>query len=65
MVDKGDVLFDLRMFWNRIAHHELKFARNLARDFATIIDVVSWCSPVIANWVDQVQLVTTLIAQKP
>lgn len=60
-----NTIMSIRKFRNRIAHHEPIFARNLADDYATVRDVISWRSPVTAGWVDGLQQVTGLIGQKP
>ena len=60
-----NTIMGIRKFRNRIAHHEPIFARNLGDDYATVLDVISWRSPVTAGWVDGLQQVTGLIGQKP
>ncbi len=42
----------LRLFRNRIAHHEPIFSRHLAEDYQSIMTTVSWICPVTADWID-------------
>ena len=42
----------LRTFRNRIAHHEPIFARHLAQDYASILEVTGWVSAGVRSWID-------------
>lgn len=41
----------LRLFRNRIAHHEPIFPRDLAEDHDRILEVVGWISPETRRWI--------------
>jgi len=55
----------VRKLRNRIAHHEPIFTRNIADEYARLHEVISWRSPVAADWMDQTQGLTALIPAKP
>lgn len=62
-------LFDdidaIRKFRNRIAHHEPIFSRNLTEDHQRIRRVIEWRRPGTAAWLDGVETVTRLLAERP
>lgn len=58
-------LDDLRRLRNRIAQHEPILNRNIAADYASIIELVSYISPDSADWVDAQSQVAAVIAAKP
>ncbi len=47
-----DHLNHIRIFRNRIAHHEPIFARHLEQDYNSILLALKWIYPDIASWVD-------------
>jgi hypothetical protein len=55
----------MRLFRNRIAHHEPIHYRHLAADYATILLILGWVSPDFAAWVDGRSRVPVLLAAKP
>lgn len=55
----------IRTFRNRIAHHEPIFSRDLAADYARIRDLIAWRRPVAAAWVDKIERVSGLLAERP
>jgi hypothetical protein len=55
----------LRVFRNRIAHHEPIFARHLAADYASIIKVITWICPDTAAWIDHHNVVQATLAERP
>ena len=55
----------LRIFRNRIAHHEPIFKRQLEKDFASILEVAGWISPNTAAWISHHRRVPELLAQSP
>jgi hypothetical protein len=55
----------LRVFRNRIAHHEPIFSRDLSTDYASLLEVAAWMFPDIAEWTDSLSACAHLIAAKP
>jgi hypothetical protein len=55
----------MRLFRNRIAHHEPIHYRHLAADHATILPVLEWISADFADWVAARSRVPALLAGKP
>lgn len=55
----------VRKLRNRIAHHEPIFTRDIAGEYARLHEIISWRSPVAADWMDKTQGVTSLISAKP
>lgn len=55
----------LRLFRNRIAHHEPIYSRALADDYAAILQVAGWISPFMATWIDETSRVAAVLAAKP
>lgn len=55
----------LRLFRNRIAHHEPIYNRNLACDYAVILELAAWLSPFMSTWIDETSRVQLLLADKP
>ncbi len=43
----------VRAFRNRIAHHEPIFYRDLAADYASLLEVAQWMHEDLANWTDR------------
>lgn len=60
-----DPIERLRRLRNRIAHHEPIHDRNLAADYAEIMQVVGWISPYMATWIDETSNVTATLAVRP
>jgi hypothetical protein len=58
-------LDDLRRLRNRIAHHEPILNRNIAADYASILDLIRYISPTTASWVDDQSSVMAVLASKP
>lgn len=55
----------IRSLRNRIAHHEPIFKRNLQQDYERIIKIIRYQSIDTATWLNQSQMVTSLLANKP
>lgn len=55
----------LRIFRNRIAHHEPVFKRHLKQDFVSIIKAVGWICADTASWTEFHSNVDDVIARKP
>ena len=55
----------MRLFRNRIAHHEPIHYRHLAADYDTILTIVGWVSVEFAAWVAARSRVPALLAIKP
>jgi len=55
----------LRLFRNRIAHHEPIFARHLAADHASLIEVVGWICPTTCDWMAARSRVDAVLAGNP
>lgn len=55
----------IRNLRNRISHHEPIFNRNLQEDYNNIILLINFINPKMASWVDDNQLVTTYLKNKP
>ena len=55
-------LNSLQMMRNRIAHHEPILSRNLDRDHQRIIDLTSWISPRVGEWIENHSRVPELLA---
>ncbi|TBD33823.1 hypothetical protein [Rhizobium ruizarguesonis] len=58
-------LDDLRRLRNRIAHHEPIINRNIAADYASILNLISYISPTTAQWIDDQSEIAAVIAAKP
>lgn len=48
-----------------IAHHEPIINRNLLDDYRKIMDMIGYISPETAEWVDDNQMVTACIKNRP
>ena len=59
------LLHDLRMFRNRIAHHEPIFRRNLDKDYDNILQLMSWMAPRTRSWIEAHSRVPDLLATPP
>lgn len=55
----------IRKLRNRIAHHEPIFARDLAADHHRIRNIILWRRPGAARWLDGVEKITVLLAERP
>ena len=55
----------IRQLRNRIAHHEPIFIRDIAQDYRCMLKLVAWRDQTTADWLDQIQTVTTLLPLKP
>lgn len=51
----------IRLFRNRIAHHEPIFTRALISDYRSVLEVVSWINPDLAAWTSQVASLCALL----
>ena len=54
----------LRLFRNRIAHHEPVFNRHLAADHATVVRVAGYIDPDCATYIDSQSRVPEVLARK-
>lgn len=55
----------IRTIRNRIAHHEPIFMRNLQQDYDRILKLIRYQSKDTADWLENSQLVTDLLLNKP
>tara|TARA_B100001093_G_scaffold470170_1_gene491459 strand:- start:156 stop:374 length:219 start_codon:yes stop_codon:yes gene_type:complete len=55
----------IRKLRNRIAHHEPIFARNNQDDYNIIYELISYRDTITADWMQDIQNVTQLIARRP
>jgi hypothetical protein len=55
----------LRLFRNRIAHHEPIYRRHLLADHKTIFRLTGWISPDYAGWVRGQDKVPDVLARRP
>lgn len=55
----------IRVFRNRIAHHEPIFARQLTEDRDRIGRLIHWRRPLSAGWLAGVERVSALLATRP
>lgn len=55
----------IRVFRNRIAHHEPIINRNLREDYDKILETISFVSLDTAKWVDDNQQITTYLNYRP
>jgi hypothetical protein len=53
----------LRVFRNRIAHHEPVFHRNLTEDYRSILEVAGWVCPSTRDWIAHHSRVLEALAQ--
>ncbi|WP_197522147.1 hypothetical protein [Nocardia sp. 852002-51244_SCH5132740] len=60
-----DDLEVIRQLRNRIAHHEPIFARNLQDDLMRIIELINLRSPAAADWVLDMEDVSSILAERP
>ena len=60
-----DDLEHVRLFRNRIAHHEPVFTRDLQGDLKRISRLVRWRNPVAAAWLTKIETATPLIERQP
>lgn len=60
-----DNIRKIRELRNRIAHHEPIFSRSINIDYDNILKMIFWRNKVVSEWMDSVQSVTKLIAEKP
>ena len=58
-------LQQIRMLRNRIAHHEPIFKRALHDDYSKIITLIRYRCPITAEWLDNNQQVTAVLASNP
>lgn len=54
----------LRVFRNRIAHHEPIFHRHLAGDYNSILKVLNWMCTDTASWIEQNNSVATILQRR-
>lgn len=50
---------------NRAAHHEPLFHRDLARDHALAVEVITWIDPRLAAWLEASSQLPDLLARRP
>ena len=55
----------IRLFRNRIAHHEPIFARDLTEDKDRIARLIHWRRPGVAAWLSGIERVSALLAARP
>lgn len=60
-----DDIFEIRQLRNRIAHHEPIYSRPLRDDYNRLHELILWRDKATANWMQRIQDVTNLLAQKP
>jgi hypothetical protein len=60
-----DEVDKVRKLRNRIAHHEPIFGRNLTEDRDRLRRIIEWRRPGAAAWLDGIETVTALIANRP
>ena len=53
----------MRLLRNRIAHHEPIYARQLGKDYESILHVLNWMSPEIRVWVESSSKIPDLLSQ--
>lgn len=58
-------LDNVRTLRNRIAHHEPIFGRPLADDLAATRTLIAYRSPQLNDWLNSIENVSTLIADRP
>jgi hypothetical protein len=58
-------LDEIRKLRNRIAHHEPIYDRHLLDDYSKVVEVVSWISADVMDWLRSFEKVTALIARRP
>lgn len=61
--DIADRFDYLRVFRNRIAHHEPIFSRALKADYASLLEVASWMHEDLAEWTDCFSSCSTLLRE--
>ena len=62
-------LFDrcdqVRVFRNRIFHHEPIFNRNISQEYSQIMELIRWLSPAKEEWIKNYVRVMAVLRQKP
>lgn len=58
-------LQQLHFVRNRAAHHEPIHTRNLANDFNTALELLSWVTPNAASWAHEISSLPGIISRKP
>lgn len=56
---------NIRLFRNRIAHHEPVFTRNLQQDLDRILKVIQWRNPTASTWLSGIEIASNLIGRQP
>ena len=56
---------DVRLFRNRIAHHDPIFRRPLEKDLERMDMIVRWRCEVTADWLSSINPVSRLLSQRP
>lgn len=56
---------NIRLFRNRIAHHEPVFTRNLQQDLDRILKVIQWRNATASAWMSKIEIASDLIGQQP
>jgi hypothetical protein len=64
-IDVHKPLPNLRDLRNRIAHHEPIFARALANEYQTIIEVIGWMCADTRSWVVHHSTVPSVLTRRP
>jgi len=55
----------VRKLRNRIAHHEPLLSRNISTDIISIMRIIRWRRPSIADWLSQKERASDLLRRKP
>jgi len=55
----------VRLFRNRIAHHEPVHHRHLAADYESVLTIAGWLSPAYARWIRRQDQIVEVIARRP
>ncbi len=56
---------EVRLFRNRIFHHEPIFDRDISLEYSQIMELIVWLSPAKAEWIRNYSRVMTVLRQKP
>lgn len=63
--DVADIVNELNLLRNRIAHHQSIIERDHLADHGTIVDLLGWISPDAARLVDGAGRVPRVVARRP
>ena len=56
---------NVRLFRNRIFHHEPIFNRDISKEYSEIMELIKWLSPAKATWIKEYSRVMDVLRQKP